>query len=73
MCAEEQVQGGTVGHPCIRVAVVNVEAECYVWQELGILIDFMNGKRQGQDVLVELGHRAANKMPSCFMGELKNV
>lgn len=44
---EEEVQGGTVGHPRIVVTVIDVETEGDVGQDPGVLVDLMDGKRQG--------------------------
>lgn len=48
------------------VAVIDVETKCDIGQELGVLVDLLYGKCQGQRVLVELGHRAGNRVKQQF-------
>lgn len=58
---EEQVQSSTINHPLIIVGVIDVEPKSDVGQDLGILIDLMDSKYQGQEVLVELGYKTERK------------
>lgn len=51
---EEQVHSVPVGHLCIKITVVDLESKRDVGQDFGILMDFMEGEHQSQDMLVVL-------------------
>lgn len=40
---------------------MDVESQCDIGQDIGVLVDLIDGVRQGQAMLVELGHHTASK------------
>lgn len=61
MWFEEEVQSSPVGHALIGVTVVGMEPKSDIGQDQRVIVDLIDSKSQGQDVLVELGHHSADR------------
>lgn len=58
---KEEVQSILISYPCIKVAVIDMEPQSEVGQDLGIFIDLFHSKCQGKDMLVVLCHCAERR------------
>lgn len=51
---EEKNQSVLVSHLCIDITIIDMEPKAHVWQNLGVVIDFLHCKDQGKKMLVVL-------------------